>query len=256
MEVLILSSDEDIGRVAADMVAAQVAQQPDSVLGLATGSSPLALYSELVARHRKGAASFAATTMFLLDEYVGLPGNHPQSFRAFIREVFVDHIDVEPTAVHGLEGDADDLEAACLRYEAAISQAGGIDLQILGIGTNGHIGFNEPGSSLASRTQITTLTENTRQDNAQYFCDDGEVPIQAITQGIGTILDAHRIVLVAAGVHKSRAIGSAVEGPITAMLPASALQLHPRVTVIIDDGAASELEHADYYRSAFHGMSR
>jgi len=251
MEILICNSKSEIARITANIVAAQIAEKPNSVLGLSTGASPLALYAELVKRCRRGDISFALTTMFLLDEYFGLPVDHPQSFRSCIRQVFTDHIDVEPTKVHGPQGEAPNHEKACLQYEEAIAQAGGIDLQILGIGSNGHIGFNEPGSSLGSRTRLTTLAEQTKRDNAPYFNPGEQMPTQALTQGIGTILDARHLVLIASGTQKQNPVKNAVEGPITAMVPASSIQLHPRVTVIVDTEAAAELEHGEYYRSAF-----
>lgn len=221
------------------------------MLGLATGSSPLPVYAELVERHRTEGLSFAGTTMFLLDEYVGLGRGHPQSFGAFIRREFVRHIDVKPESVHGPDGNSADLEDACTRYESLIADAGGIGLQLLGIGSNGHIGFNEPPSSLSSRTRVKTLADRTRRDNARFFDMPEEVPLQALTQGVGTILEARRIVLLASGASKSMAIERAVEGPVIPMVPASALQLHPQVTVIVDDDAAGGLEGADYSRSTY-----
>lgn len=243
MEVVIAKSSKEIGKQAADLVVAQVSQKPYSVLGLATGASPLFLYSQLIDRYRRNAVSFAHTTMFLVDEYVGLPRGHVQSYRAFIRRVFTDHIDVPSSAVHSPDANAADWNVACEEYEAAMEHAGGIDLQVLGIGRNGHIGFNEPGSSFASRTHLTALAEKTRCDNAQYFSEKSKVPTHALTQGIGTILAARHIVLMASGAKKSRAIALALEGPMTAMVPASALQLHPHVTVFVDDEAGGELQH-------------
>lgn len=250
MEVVIVESPTQIARIAADAIASVVTSTETSALGLATGSSPLPVYSDLVERHRRADLSFAHTTMFLLDEYAGLPDGDPHSFRTFIRRTFTEHLDVDPAAVHGPDADADDLQAACFRYEALIAEAGGIDVQLLGIGSDGHIGFNEPGSSLASRTRLKTLTDRTRQDNARFFSKPHEVPRHALTQGIGTILEARHIILVASGLTKSVPIERAVEGPVSAMVPASALQLHPHVTVIVDDHAACRLRNADYYRTS------
>ncbi|MXW42687.1 MAG: glucosamine-6-phosphate deaminase [Acidimicrobiia bacterium] len=255
MKVVICNSNVEAAYIAADMVTAQIESKPNTVLGLATGSSPLALYEELVNRYRRGDISFACTTMFLLDEYVGLPVDHPQSFKTFIRRVFTDQIDVKAKAVYVPEGNALDDQEACRKYEVSIAEAEGIDLQILGIGSNGHIGFNEPSSSLASRTRLITLTEQTQRDNAPYFDHRNDMPTQALTQGIGTILDARSIILVAFGLKKRDVVKSAVEGPVTAMMPASSLQLHPNVTILIDEAAASELEHSEYYRSAFGGVT-
>ena len=240
-----------MARMAADAVERLVESTEFPVLGLATGSSPLPVYTDLIERHRSRGLSFAGTTMFLLDEYAGLARDHPQSFATFIRDRFSGHVDVSPESVQGPDGDAADLAAACVRYESQIVDAGGIDLQLLGIGSEGHIGFNEIASSLSSRTRLKTLTDRTRSDNARFFDVAEEVPRHALTQGIGTILEARHIVLLASGSSKSIAIERAVEGPVTAMVPASALQLHPHVTVIVDDLAASRLRHADYYRAAY-----
>ena len=239
-----------MARIVADAIASAVTSAKAPTLGLATGSSPLPVYSNLIERHRTAGLSFAHTAMFLLDEYAGLPDGDTRSFRTFIRRVLTEHLDVDPAAVHGPDANADDLQEACLRYEALIAEAGGIDVQLLGIGSNGHIGFNEPGSSLASRTRLKTLTERTRKDNARFFSKPHEVPRHALTQGIGTILEARHIIVVASGLAKSVAIERAVEGPISAMVPASALQLHPHVTVVVDTHAASRLRQADYYRTA------
>ena len=251
VEVLVVESRAEMARIAADAVESLIRSTVRPVLGLATGSSPLPVYAELIERHRKHGLSFAGTTMFLLDEYVGLPRDHPQSFGAFIRRELVRHIDVGPESVHGPDGNAADLTDACSRYESLIAGAGGIGLQLLGIGSNGHIGFNEPVSSLSSRTRLKTITDRTRRDNVRFFGVLEEVPHHVLTQGIGTILEARHIVLIASGASKSPPVARAVEGPVTAMVPASALQLHPHVTVIVDEDAASGLEGADYYRSTY-----
>jgi glucosamine-6-phosphate deaminase len=221
------------------------------VLGLATGSSPLAVYRDLAGRHAAGGLSVAGAVAFLLDEYVGLPAGHPQSYRSFIARELEAHLDFASGAIRGPNVHADDLLAACDAYEAAIRAAGGVDVQLLGIGTDGHIGFNEPGSSLASRTRIKTLTDQTRTDNARFFAALDEVPRHVVTQGVGTILDARHLVLLAFGLAKAEAVQAAVEGPVMAMVPASALQLHPHATVVVDEAAASRLRLADYYRETW-----
>ncbi|CAN7333684.1 glucosamine-6-phosphate deaminase [Mycolicibacterium frederiksbergense] len=249
MEVIILAGPPEIGTVAADAISALLQRKPAAVLGLATGSSPLAIYDELVTRCAAGQISFNQVRGFTLDEYVGLPAEHPERYRNVIDNVFVSRVDFAPGAVQGPDGLADDIPAACTAYEEAIRAAGGIDLQILGIGTDGHIGFNEPGSSLASRTRIKTLTAQTRSDNARFFDDDIDaVPTHCLTQGLATILDARHVVLVATGRQKAEAVHHLVEGAVSAMWPGSVLQHHPHVTVLLDDAAARRLQLADYYR--------
>ena len=196
--------------------------------------------------------SFARATAFTLDEYVGLPLEHPQRYRNVIEHEIVERVDFAPGAVHGPDGLANDLPAACAAYEDAITEAGGVDLQILGIGTDGHVGFNEPGSSLASRTRIKTLTEQTRADNARFFGDDiNQVPQHCLTQGLATIMAARHIVLIATGGAKADAVHQLVEGPVSALWPATILQHHPHVTVLIDTAAAGRLQLGDYYRSTY-----
>lgn len=249
MEVIILAGPPEIGTVAADAITALLHRKPDAVLGLATGSSPLAIYDELVTRCAAGQISFSQVRGFTLDEYVGLPAEHPERYRNVIDNVFVSRVDFAPGAVQGPDGLAADIPAACTAYEESIRAAGGIDLQILGIGTDGHIGFNEPGSSLASRTRIKTLTAQTRSDNARFFDDDIDaVPTHCLTQGLATILDARHVVLVATGRQKAEAVHHLVEGAVSAMWPGSVLQHHPHVTVLLDDAAARRLQLADYYR--------
>lgn len=252
MEVVILQDAAEIGRVAADTIESLLASKPDAVLGLATGSSPLAIYDELATRCASGQVSFKGARGFTLDEYVGLPPDHPERYRNVIDTVFVSRVDFAPGAVSGPDGLATDIPAACAEYERAIHAAGGIDLQILGIGTDGHIGFNEPGSSLASRTRIKTLTRQTRMDNARFFGDDLDaVPTHCLTQGLGTIMAARHLVLVATGGNKAEAIHHLVEGPVSAMWPATIMQHHPHATVLIDDAAARRLQLADYYRETY-----
>ncbi|MBX7449388.1 glucosamine-6-phosphate deaminase [Mycolicibacterium sp. 3033] len=252
MEVVVLQDQTEIGRVAADAVTALLGRTPGAVLGLATGSSPLCIYDELVTRHEAGELSFRQATGFTLDEYVGLPADHPESYRNVIDAVFVSRVDFADGAVQGPDGLATDIPGACAAYEEAIRAAGGVDLQILGIGTDGHIGFNEPGSSLASRTRIKTLTRQTRLDNARFFDDDMDaVPTHCLTQGLGTISEARHIVLVATGRGKAEAVHHLVEGAVSAMWPATVLQHHPHVTVLLDDAAARRLQLVDYYRETY-----
>ncbi len=250
MEVVI-DRPEVLAALAADAVEAVVRRRPDAVLGLATGSSPLAVYDELARRHAAG-LSFARVRAFLLDEYVGLPPGHPERYRTVIERDVVARLDLPSAAVAGPDGGAADLPAACADYERAIAAAGGVDLQILGIGTDGHVAFNEPGSSLASRTRVKTLTEQTRRDNARFFGGDVDaVPRHVLTQGLGTISEARHLVLVATGRRKAEAVHQLVEGPVSAMWPASVLQMHPHVTVLVDEAAAGRLQLADYYRETW-----
>ncbi len=245
-EVVILESADAAGSLAADYISRLVLANPGAVLGLATGSTPLTTWRALATRH----LDLSRVRGFALDEYVGLAAGHPESYRAVITREVVAPLGLDPALVH-VPAEGGPLETAGERYEAAIRDAGGIDLQVLGIGTDGHIGFNEPGSSFASLTRVKTLTEQTRRDNARFFGSPDDVPIHCVTQGLGTILRARHLVLLAFGETKAAAIAGAIEGPLTASLPASAVQLHPRVTVIVDEAAASSLTRADYYRYAW-----
>lgn len=251
MEVVILAGSRPVAVLAADAVEALIRRRPDAVLGLATGSSPLPVYDELVLRHEQGGLDFSRARAFALDEYVGLPAGHPESCREVIRRVFTGRVNISPDNVHGPDGTAADVPAACQAYEDAIRAAGGVDLQLLGIGTDGHIGFNEPGSSLASRTRITTLVEQTRRDNSRFFPSLADVPRHALTQGLGTILDARHVILLATGAQKAQAVRDLVEGPVAAICAASVLQLHPHATILLDEAAASSLRLADYYRHSY-----
>ena len=215
-------------------------------MGLATGSSPLSVYRELIRRHREEGLSFAAVRAFLLDEYVGLPVGHPQSYARVIRTEFADHVDL--AGVFGPDGNAVDLSSAAASYDRLVVSSGPVDVQLLGIGANGHIGFNEPGSALDSRTRVTTLTSQTRQDNARFFAGIDDVPHRVITQGLGTISSARHLVLIATGEHKAAAVAAALEGPVTPGCPASVLQRHPMVTVVVDEGAAEGLERSELRR--------
>lgn len=252
MEVVIDPSPERLAEIAAGAVERLLTSRPDAVLGLATGSSPLLVYRELAARHATGRLSFARARAFLLDEYVGLPADHPERYRRVIGRELEQHVDFAPGAVQAPDGNAEDLPAACAAYEAAIAEAGGVDLQLLGVGTDGHVAFNEPGSSLGSRTRVKTLTAQTRQDNARFFDGDVEaVPRHVLTQGLGTILEARHLVLLATGRGKAEAVHQLVEGPVSALWPATVLQHHPHVTVLLDEAAASRLQLADYYRQTW-----
>lgn len=253
MEVVITPTAEDAARIVADVVMRLVTERPAAVLGLATGSSPLGAYRLLIAEHEAGRVHFAASRAVLLDEYVGLSRDHAQAYRAVIRREFTDHVDLAPDRLHGPDVWADDLSDACARYDRLLAELGGVDLQLLGIGSDGHVGFNEPGSSLRSRTRVKTLTTATRVDNARFFTDADDVPRHVVTQGLGTITDARHVLLIATGAPKAAPIARAVEGPLTAMCPASVLQLHPHATVVVDEAAAAGLQLANYYREAYAG---
>lgn len=246
-EVVILRDAEAAGQLAASMIEDVVRQKPDAVLGLATGSTPLSTYAALAAKQ----LDLSRVRAFALDEYVGLPDGHPQSYRAVIAREAVTPLGLSPANVRVPGDGGGPLRDAGDRYERAIVEAGGVDVQLLGIGRTGHIGFNEPGSSLASVTRIKTLTEQTRADNARFFDSPDEVPKHCLTQGLGTILRSRRLILLAFGEGKADAVAGAVEGPVTASLPGSVIQLHPEVTVIVDEAAASRLVNAEYYRFAW-----
>ena len=248
MEVIILPTAEEASAVAARLVARQVREKPDSVLGLATGSTPGRLYQMLVRMHRDEGLDFSGITTFNLDEYVGLAPAHPASYHRFMEENFFAHVNVAPERIHIPDGLAEDVPAHCAAYEKAIRDAGGIDLQILGLGSDGHLGFNEPGSSLASRTRIKTLTERTRSDNTRFFTNGGAVPHHVITMGLGTIMESGMCLLLAFGAAKAQAVAASVEGPVTASVPGSLLQFHPRAKVLLDAEAASLLTRAEYYQ--------
>ncbi|MBX3088267.1 MAG: glucosamine-6-phosphate deaminase [Cryobacterium sp.] len=246
-EVVIVKDSIEGGSVAAGLIARLVRRKPDAVLGLATGSTPLSTWQALA----KLNLDLSKVRGFALDEYVGLPVGHPQSYRSVISREVVGPLRLTPEFVR-VPADSGPLETAGDDYEQAIRDAGGVDLQVLGIGRTGHIGFNEPGSSLASLTRVKTLTEATRTDNARFFDSPDQVPTHCITQGLGTILRAKHLVLLAFGAAKAPALAGAVEGPVTSSLPGSVIQLHPNVTVIADEAAAAELKFADYYRNAWN----
>lgn len=247
MEVVIKPNYNEMSKLAGQMVAELLNTKPNAVLGMATGSTPLGLYQELVRLYDQGQIDFSRVITFNLDEYVGLPFNHPQSYAYFMQENFFQHVNVQPQNINVPSGTTSNYRAFCDWYEKRIAECGGIDLQILGIGSDGHIAFNEPTSSLSSRTRLKTLSKQTIDDNARFFDRREDVPVYAITMGVGTILEARQLLLVASGKSKARAIAQAVEGPVSSMITASALQLHQDATVIVDEEAASELQMRDYY---------
>lgn len=252
MEVVIVPDAAAGGELIAEAMAELLRRKPDALLGVATGSTPLPVYEALAGKVRAGAVDVSRARIAQLDEYVGLPPDHPESYRSVLGRQVLRPLGLGAGSFLGPDGRADDVSAACAAYEEALEKAGGVDLQLLGIGTDGHIGFNEPCSSLASRTRIKTLTEQTRVDNARFFDGDIEqVPHHVITQGIGTILRARHLVLLATGPQKAAAVAASVEGPVAAVCPASALQLHPHATVVVDEAAAAELRHAAYFRHTF-----
>ena len=253
MKVLILPDAAAAVERTGDILAAALRDRPDIVLGLATGGTMEPLYDDLAARHADGKLSFAEATSFNLDEYVGLPPDHPCSYHRYMREALFDRVDMDLGRAHLPCGDAEDPQEEADAYEARIADAGGIALQILGLGRNGHIGFNEPTSSLGSRTRIKTLTDDTRRANQRYFASFDETPRFAITTGVATILDARAVLLLATGAAKAEAVARMVEGPLTAACPASALQLHRNVTVVLDDKAAESLTLRSYYETVHPG---
>ncbi len=248
MRVIIRKTYEEISVEAAALVRSRIEKKPNLVLGLATGSSPLGLYKNLIDMNRKKLLSFKKVRTFNLDEYYGLKGDHPQSYRYFMDANLFNHIDIDRTRTMVPDGTAKNWEEFCLWYEEQIKKAGGIDLQVLGIGSDGHIGFNEPGSSLASRTRLIALDAQTIEDNSRFFEDRNQVPRFAITMGVGTILEAKEIILIANGKKKAGVVAQAIEGPVTSLVSASALQMHPKVTYFLDKEAASELKRIDYYK--------
>jgi glucosamine-6-phosphate deaminase len=251
MEVIIKPDADAASKETARFFQRQLAHRPTSVLGLATGSTPLGLYRELVSLAVAGQLDLSRAITFNLDEYVGLSPDHPMSYRAYMREHLFRHVSIPVENTHVPNGLAPDVARHCTEYEDAIRAAGGIDLQLLGIGSDGHIGFNEPTSSLSSRTRLKTLTPRTIADNARFFGSEDAVPRHVITMGVGTIMDAHRVVVLATGAAKAHAIAATVEGPIMADVPASILQMHPNCALIIDEAAAAQLKRGDYYRWVF-----
>ncbi|MCE2401892.1 glucosamine-6-phosphate deaminase [Candidatus Poribacteria bacterium] len=252
MEVIIQPSHHQLAVIASEIIRDALLKKLNLVLGLATGSTPIGLYKALVRMHKEDGLDFSRVTTFNLDEYVNIPREHPQSYHTFMAKHFFDHVNISVENQHIPQNTAENHETFCARYEEAIERVGGIDIQVLGIGTDGHIGFNEVGSSLASRTRIVTLTESTLVANAIHFGGDvSTVPEMAITMGIGTIMKVKQCLLLACGTSKSEAIAKAIEGPITVMMPASALQMHPNTVVLIDEAAASNLKEVEYYKRSY-----
>lgn len=251
MEVVIVPDATAGGELIAGAIAALLRRKPDALLGVATGSTPLPVYRALAGLAGQGAVDVSRARICQLDEYVGLPAGHPESYRSVVLREVVEPLGLAEESFMGPDGTAPDIVEACAAYERTLAEAGGVDLQLLGIGTDGHIGFNEPCSSLASRTRIKTLTEQTRKDNARFFDRPEEVPHHVITQGIGTILEARHLVLLATGEAKAEAVALAVEGPLASVVPASALQMHPHATVVVDEAAASRLKLAGYFRATY-----
>ena len=247
MEIIICKTKEEASRKAADLVTALVKSNPKAVLGLATGSTPVEMYKCLIADNKAKKVSFKGVRSWNLDEYWGLPPTHDQSYRSFMDENLFDSIDIVKKNTHVLNGLAKDWRKEVTAYEAAIKKAGGIDLQVLGIGSDGHIAFNEPGSSLASRTRIVSLTPQTIKDNARFFKKAADVPRQALSMGVGSIMEARRIVLLAFGANKADAVKAMVEGGVSQFCTASALQMHPDAWVFCDAAAASKLKLKTYY---------
>lgn len=251
MEVIIRPEADAAAQLVARIIAKELRANPHLVLGLATGRTMESVYRVLVRLHREEGLDFSLCHTFNLDEYVGLSSDDPHSYRHYMNEHLFRQVNIDPRDTHLPNGLAPDLDAECRSYENLIAKFGGIDLQLLGLGQAGHIGFNEPLSALRSRTRVKALTPATIGQNAGAFGREDKVPKRAITMGVGTILDARRCVLLATGADKADIVAKAVEGPITAMISATALQLHPRCTVVVDEAASGKLQGAEYYRWIF-----
>ncbi len=256
MRVLIHKNSEKAARWTADYIAKKVLQKNSEgdkfVLGLPTGSTPLEVYKELITKHKSGDISFRNVISINMDEYVGLPEEHPQSYHNFMYRNFFDHIDIEEERIQILNGNADDLQKECENYEEAIAEAGGIDLFFGGIGEDGHIAFNEPASSLGSKTRVKTLADSTIEANARFFENDkSKVPRKALTVGVNTVLSASEVLIMAVGMKKARALRHIIEGHVSHMWTASALQYHPNAIVVCDEEAAKELMYGTvrYFQS-------
>ncbi|MGB7296009.1 MAG: glucosamine-6-phosphate deaminase [Candidatus Aminicenantales bacterium] len=256
MEVIIKPDYEKVCAEAAAIILEAWKRKNDLVLGLATGKTPVGLYEKLVVLHQKGELDFSSVVAFNLDEYLGLGETHPQSYAHYMDQHLLRHVNIRRESSHHLDGRTTDIEEHCRAYEEKIKGAGGIDVQILGIGKNGHIAFNEPGSALASRTRLKILTRETVEANRPFFKDEGDVPRFCLTMGIGTILETKMILLLASGKDKAEIVARAIEGPVTAALPASALQFHPRAKFILDEAAAAELTDRAYYRWAYENKAK
>jgi glucosamine-6-phosphate deaminase len=251
VEVIIRPNLDAAALLVARLIAKELRANPHLVLGLATGRTMETVYRLLVTMHRDERLDFSLCRTFNLDEYVGVAPDDPRSYRHYMNEHLFRHVNIDARNTHLPDGMAKDLEAGSDEYERSIQRFGGIDLQLLGIGQAGHIGFNEPLSALRSRTRVKSLAPLTREQNAEFFGDADKVPRRAVTMGVGTILEAGRCLLLATGAQKAEIIAKAVEGPITSMISATALQLHARCTVVVDDAAAGKLEGSEYYRRIF-----
>ncbi len=247
MEIIITPDYEQMSKTSAQIIAREIRKQHDLVLGLATGDTPVGTYKELAKTHKEEGLDFSKVTAFNLDEYVGLAPLHENSYNFFMEENLFKDINVNPENVYVPQGNTNDPEEFSQWYEKKIKEAGGLDLQVLGIGGDGHIGFNEPGSSFASRTRVKALEKQTIEDNSRFFEKEEDVPRFAITMGIGTILEAKKILLIANGENKANVCAQFIEGPVSSQITASALQLHSYVTVVLDEAAASKLKRKDYY---------
>ncbi|MBI1925454.1 glucosamine-6-phosphate deaminase [Candidatus Poribacteria bacterium] len=257
MEIIIKDSYEEISKEAAEIIRAALLKKPNLVLGLATGNTPIGLYDKLARMHKAEGLDFSRVVTFNLDEYVGIPVDHPESYHTFMERYLFSTVNTPASNHYIPQSTTDNLEEFCEGYEERIRHFGGIDIQVLGIGTNGHIGFNEPSSSLGSRTRLKTLAPATIQAHLQNFGGDAEaVPRMAITMGIGTIMEAKQCLLLANGESKADTIARCIEGPITAEVPASALQMHPRSIILVDEAAASRLKRIDYYKWAYENKLR
>lgn len=237
MNIHIFQTNEQVNAAGAELIISLIRQQPHAVLGVATGSTPIGIYEQLVKSHKSGLVSFRGVTTFNLDEYVGLQPEHPESYHSYMQRHLFGHIDIAPQHIHIPDGMASDLQAECERYDQLLAKVRQVDLQILGLGHNGHIGFNEPNTSLISGTHIVSLKEETRKANARFFSSIDEVPTHALTMGVGSILKAKTIMLVVRGADKADIVHQALTGPITTECPASLLQTHPSVIVLLDSAA-------------------
>lgn len=253
MEVIIKTDEIEASKLGAKIIARLIREKSKAIIGLATGSTPLALYSELIRMHREDGLSFKEITTFNLDEYVGLEPTHPSSFCSEMNRNLFFHLDLAQCATHLPDGQAQDVQASCAAYEAAIKKVGGIDLQILGIGHDGHLAFNEPGSSLASRTRLKTLSSKTVKANSRFFGCEEKVPRHVITMGLGTIMEAKQCVLLAFGKEKAEVVRDMVEGPVSASCPGSILQFHEKVIMLLDMESASKLSRKQYYLDVYAG---
>ena len=251
MEVVIRPNTDAAADLVARLIARELQNNPRLVMGLATGRTMESVYARLVRIHREEGLDFSACHTFNLDEYVGLSGNHVNSYRHYMNHQLFQHVNISLNNTHLPNGLAEDFDAECANYEELITNCGGIDLQLLGIGLNGHLGFNEPLSALRSRTRVETLSPVTREQNALLFQSPDQVPQCAITMGVGTILDCRRCVLLATGEDKAEIVAKAVEGSISSMISATALQLHPKCTVILDEAAGRQLKESNHYRWIF-----